>query len=163
VVSMASNLSAAPLARRFGLVRATVGLRIVVAALFVPMALSPNLYLAGFFYLLRMTGQRVVLPMRQSYVMGMADPSERSRVAAISQLPAQVTSAVTPTLAGFLFDEVSLAAPFLFASVLQFLNAVSYYYFFRDLHPEEERTPGTPTLKVALPPNEMTTQPDLPA
>jgi MFS family permease len=156
VVSMASNLSAEPLARRFGLVRATVGLRIIVAALFVPMALSPNLYLAGFFYLLRMTGQRIVLPMRQSYVMGMAEPSERSRVAAISQLPAQATSAATPTLAGLLFDEVSLAAPFLLASVFQLLNAVTYYYFFRNLHPEEERESNATTPEpLALTEEEM--------
>jgi MFS family permease len=139
-VSMVSNLSAARVARRFGLVRATAALRVAVAALVVPMVLAPSFAAAGAIYLLRMVGQRIVAPMRQSYVMGMAAPEERARVAALSNLPAQASSAATPALAGELFDHVSLAAPFLVASALQVLNAVLFYAFFRDMAPEEERS-----------------------
>ncbi len=138
-VSMVSNLSAASVARRFGLVRATATLRMVVAALIVPMVLAPSFLIAGGVYLLRMVAQRIMAPMRQSYVMGMADPEERAQVAALSNIPAQATSAVTPALAGELFEHVSLSAPFLVVAACQATNAILYYGFFRGFAPEEER------------------------
>jgi len=138
-VSMVSNLSAAGVARRFGLVKATVFLRASVAVLIVPMVLAPSFAIAGALYLLRMVANRIAMPMRQSYVMGMAAPEERAQVAALSNLPAQASSAVTPALAGELFEHVSLSAPFLGAGILQLANAALYYAFFRNLAPEEER------------------------
>jgi MFS family permease len=143
-VSMVSNLSAAGVARRFGLVRATAALRAGVGFLIVPMVLAPSFPLAGAIYLLRMVGNRIAMPMRQSYIMGMADPEERAQVAALSNLPAQVTSAATPALAGELLQHVSLSAPFLVAGVFQIANATLYYRFFRDLVPEEERGAAQP-------------------
>jgi len=137
--STVSNLSAARIARRFGLVRAATCLRAVVALLVVPMVLAPSFLVAGVILLMRMAAQRVVMPLRQSYVMGMAAPEERARVAALSILPAQGASAVTPTLAGELFDHVALAAPFLLAGVLQLANAVAFFAFFHNRAPEEER------------------------
>lgn len=136
--STVSNLSAASVARRLGLVRGTVVLRALVAGLIVPMVFAPSFWIAGAIYLLRMAGQRVVMPLRQSYVMGMAAPEERARLAALSTLPSQAASASTPTLAGALF-EVALGAPFLIAGALQLGNAILYYAFFHGLAPEEER------------------------
>lgn len=130
--SLISNLSAAPIAKRLGLVRSASGLRAVVALLLVPMVLAPSFLWAAFFFLLRMMGQRIVLPLRQSYVMAMASPGERARVAALSNLPAQGLSAATPTLAGELFDHVSLAAPFLLSALLQLANAITFFIFFHD-------------------------------
>ncbi len=138
-VSMVSNLSAARVARRFGLVKATAALRLTVAALIVPMVLAPSFLIAGGVYLLRMVAQRIMAPMRQSYVMGMAHPEERAQVAALSNMPAQATSAVTPALAGELFQYVSLSAPFLVVAACQALNAILFYAFFHNLTPEEER------------------------
>lgn len=53
---------------------------------------------------------RIGMSLRQSFVMTAAPTEERSRVAALSQLPVQGVSALAPTLTGYLFDEVSLAA-----------------------------------------------------
>lgn len=138
-VGMVSNLSAAGVARRLGLVRGTVVLRLVVAGLVIPLVFAPSFLLAAAIYLLRMAGQRVVMPLRQSYVMGMADPDERARLAGLSTIPSQASSALTPTLAGELFDHVALGAPFLISGVLQLVQAGLYYAFFHRLPPEEER------------------------
>ncbi|MGC8465839.1 MAG: MFS transporter [Acidimicrobiales bacterium] len=137
--SLISNMTVTSLSRRLGLVRATTLLRIVVSLLLIPMVLAPTFLIAGAIYLVRMFGQRMALPLRQSYVMGMADPEERSRVAALSNLPAQALSAVTPALAGELFAVVDLAAPFLLSSVLQLANALTFYGFFKNATPREER------------------------
>ena len=133
-----STLSAAGLARRWGLVRTVTAVRIVQAVLLVPMVLAPTFVFAGAIYLVRMVVQRIGMPLRQSYVLAMADPGERAAVGALSNLPSQATMAVAPVAAGYLFDEVSLSLPFLIAGALQFVNAVMYWGFFHDMPPEEE-------------------------
>ena len=70
------------------------------------------------------------LPLRQSYTQDLAHPEERASLAAVSQLPAQATMAGGQVLAGYLFDEVSLAAPFELAAFVQGLNAVAYWVLF---------------------------------
>jgi hypothetical protein len=63
---MASTLSAAGLARRWGLVRTVFVVRCAQAVLLVPMVLSPTFWAAGAVYLLRMVAQRVGLPLLPS-------------------------------------------------------------------------------------------------
>jgi predicted MFS family arabinose efflux permease len=101
--------------------------------------LAPFFWLAGAFYLVRMLAQRVALPLRQSYVMGIVQPDERGTVGALSNLPSQVTMAISPTIAGEIFDHVSLELPFLIGASLQGVNAALYYVGFRHLPPPEER------------------------
>jgi MFS family permease len=128
--SLVSALTAAPLARRLGTVRAIVIVRALAAALLVPMALAPAYWMAGAIYFIRMVVQRVGLPLRLSFVQDLADPSERASVAALSALPAQATMAGSQVLAGYLFEEVALAAPFMVAAAAQFVTAVLYAGFF---------------------------------
>lgn len=128
--SLVSTLTAAPLARRLGTVRAIVTVRALSAALLVPMAVAPAFWMAGAIYFVRMVAQRVGLPLRQSFVQDLADPSERASVAALSTLPAQATMAGSQVLAGYLFEEVALSAPFMLAAVGQFATAVMYAVFF---------------------------------
>lgn len=144
VVSMVSTLSAAGLARRWGLVRTTSLVRTAQALLLVPMVLSPSFALAGAVYLVRMVVQRIGMPLRQSYAIGLADPGERAAVAALSNLPSQIAMAGSPLLTGYLFDEVSLSLPFEIAAVLQFANAASFWVLFRKHPPEEERHRSAP-------------------
>lgn len=139
VVSMVSTLSAAGLARRWGLVRTTSLVRSAQALLLVPMVLSPTFAVAGAVYLVRMVVQRIGMPLRQSYTIGLADPGERASVAALSNLPSQLAMAGSPLLTGYLFDEVSLSLPFEIAAALQFVNAASFWALFRKHPPEEER------------------------
>lgn len=136
--TLASALSAAGLARRFGLIRTVVLVRAVQAVLLIPMVLAPTFLAAGAVFLVRMVVQRIGLPLRQSYVLAMADPSERASVAALSTVPSQVALASSPAVAGYLFDQVSLSLPFEIAGLLQLLNAGLYFAFFHRVVPEEE-------------------------
>jgi MFS family permease len=139
VAAMLSNLSAAGIAGRLGLVRAIVLSRTLQAALVIPMVLAPTFWGAGAFYLLRMLAQRIAIPLRQSYVMAVVPPEERGRVAALSNLPSQVTSGVAPVLAGYLFAHAALAVPFEISAGLRGLNTLLFFVFFRRLAPPEER------------------------
>jgi MFS family permease len=131
VASLASALGAAWVGRRLGTVRAIVVIRMLTGALLVPMALAPSFVWAGAIFVVRMVAQRLALPLRQSFSQDLAHPEERASVAALSTLPSQVTMAGSQALAGYLFDEVSLAAPMELAACFQCLNAVLYATLFR--------------------------------
>lgn len=147
VVTMASTLSAASLARRWGLVRTVTVVRSAQALLLIPMVLAPTFVLAGAVYLVRMTVQRIGLPLRQSYAVALADPKERASVAALSNVPSQLAMSATPLLTGYLFDEVSLSLPFEIAAGLQFMNATTFWIFFRHHPPEEEEPKVAPATQ----------------
>ncbi|HET9731424.1 MAG TPA: MFS transporter [Acidimicrobiales bacterium] len=130
VGSLAATVLAPAIGNRFGTVRAIVAVRMAGGLLILPMVLAPNFWAAGAAYFFRMLAQRVGMPLRLSFVQDMADPSERATVAALANLPAQVTMAGGQTMAGYLFDEVSLSAPFEIASVFQCINAALYGLLF---------------------------------
>lgn len=142
--TMVSTLSAAGLAKRWGLVRTITVVRTAQALLLVPMALSPGFAFAGGVYLVRMMVQRIGMPLRQSYAIAQADPAERASVAALSNLPSQLAMAASPLFSGYLLQDISLAAPFEISAVFQLANAVTFWGFFRHVPPEEE-------LPAALP------------
>jgi predicted MFS family arabinose efflux permease len=138
LASLSSAISAAPLARRFGIVKASTFLRFAQSILLFPLALAPNFIVASAIYLIRMLAQRAALPLRQSFAVAMAHPDERARVAALSNLPSQVFSAASPSLSGWMFDNLSLSIPFEIGGLLQLLSGLLYYHFFKATRPEEE-------------------------
>lgn len=134
-----SGVVAPRVARRLGLMRAVVAGRALGAALMIPLALAPWYWLAAVVFLCWTGVQRVQVPLRQSFVLAAAHPDELASVAALSNLPAQVTMSAAPMATGYLFDEVSLELPFLLTGALLAVNAVLYWVFFRSITPEEER------------------------
>jgi len=129
--SLVSTLAAAGIGRRLGTVRAIAGVRAISGVLLVPMVLVPSFWMAGALYFVRMMVQRVGLPLRQSFTQDLADPAERASLAALSNLPAQGTMAGSQVLAGYMFEEVSLASPFELAALFQCVNAALYVILFR--------------------------------
>jgi len=151
--SLVSTLAAASVGRWLGTVPAIVGVRAVTGILLVPMVLAPTFWWAGGIYFVRMVVQRVGLPLRQSFTQDMADPQERASVAALSNLPAQGTMAGSQVLAGYLFDEVSLAAPFELAALFQLANAVLYGVLFGPWRPRPKpRVAPSSEPREELPP-----------
>lgn len=75
--------------------------------------------------------------------MAVVPSEERGTVSALSNLPSQVTSALTPGLAGYIFDNISLELPFEIGAALQAVNACLFYFFFHALRPPEERAAPT--------------------
>jgi MFS family permease len=144
VVTMTSNLSAGSIARRLGLVRAIGSFWVVQACFMFPMAVSPTFWLAGAFYLCRQIAQRVQMPLRQSYVMGMVPAAERGAVAGLSQVPAQVVSGVLPVPAGYIFDHISMNLPTEIAAATQLVVSAIFLTLFRGRSPPEEAGEHSP-------------------
>lgn len=140
IATLGAILCAAPVARRIGLVRTVVIGRTLQGLLLIPMVLSPTFTIAGVFYLVRMCFQRLSLPLRQSFIMAMVRDDERGTVGGVANLPNQGVSAISPTIAGYIFDSVSLSLPFIIGGLFQVANSVLFWIFFRSLRPPEEAT-----------------------
>jgi MFS family permease len=121
-----------------GAVKTVVSLRLASCALLAAMPLMPSLWLAGALFLVRMIFNSITLPVRQSYVMGVVPPAERSRAAAISNVPSQGLSMVGPAAAGVIIRDTWLGLMLEIAAALQLLNAGLYWRFFRGIVPPEE-------------------------
>jgi MFS family permease len=125
-------------ASRFGSVLAVVICRAVATVLLLVMVLMPSFWLAGLVYGGRMIFNTLSLPIRQSFLMGVIPPRERSSAAGMASFPTQAGSMVSPYIAGYLMQQVSLEMPLELAAVLQGINAILYYIFFHRVRPPEE-------------------------
>lgn len=142
LVTALPYLGAARIAARMGGVRMVVWTRLTAAVLTAVVAVSPTFLMAGLVYLLRMIFQTVSNPIRQSLVLEMVRPEERSRVSAISTLPSQVTMSISPAIGGLLMLSAATEDfPILGAALFQGLNAVLFRWFFHDAA-DPDRRPG---------------------
>lgn len=122
-----------------GAVRTVVRLRAVSCALLAVLPFMPTVWFAGAVFLVRVLVNSMTVPVRQSYVMGIVEPHERSRVASISNVPSQFASMVGPSIAGIMLHSIWIGAMLEAAALLQLLNAGLYWTFFRRTRPPEER------------------------
>jgi MFS family permease len=151
IISLLSNLSAAPVARRLGLVRSiTFGWAFQVAIL-IPMVLAPTFWIAGGLYLVRMFVQRLGTPLRRSYLVAISPPGERGSVSGLTGLPSSGAIAAAPLLAGYLFEHAALAVPFEVGAFFQGVGCAIFWAFFRDVRPPEEMSTPEPAATAPAP------------
>lgn len=133
-----SYLIAPGIAHKLGAVRTIVLTRLGTVIFMAGMALAPTFLLASAAYIIRVMINSVGLPIRQSFVMGVSEEKNRSKVAAIGSLPSQATGMVGPTIASHLVQSISEAAPIWMATAALAINAGLFELFFRNVRPPEE-------------------------
>jgi MFS family permease len=138
VVTALPYLMAGRLALWLGSVRSVVATRGISTVLLFAVVAMPTFGLAALIYGIRAVFNVLSIPVRQSYLMGVIDPAERSSASGMANFPSQVTSAVGPYMAGYFMEHLLLSLPLEFAAVMQGINTVLYYYFFRNIYPPEE-------------------------
>jgi predicted MFS family arabinose efflux permease len=101
--------------------------------------LMPNLPLATLVLLLRFSISQMDVPTRQSYVMAIVRPEERSAAAGVTGVARTTGAAVAPWLAGLLLSVPALINwPFYLAGSLKILyDVLLYRAFVRGKPPEE--------------------------
>jgi MFS family permease len=82
------------------------------------------------------------VPTRQSYIMAIVKPEERSRVAGLINLPRSLTSALGPSIAGFVMQFLGQSLPFLIAGGLKSAYDLALFFMFRNVKPPEEVLEG---------------------
>lgn len=138
VANAASHLGAAWLARRIGLVRTMVFTHIPSSLLLVTVAFAPSFPVAAILFLLREGLVEMDVPTRQSYVMAVVRPEERTVASGVTHLVRLGAWAVAPSFAGALMQGASLGAPLVVGASLKITYDVLLYVAFRHRHPPEE-------------------------
>jgi predicted MFS family arabinose efflux permease len=134
VLAGVSALSAAAVARRFGLVNTMVFTHLPSNVLLALVPLMPTLPLAIAVLLLRFSISQMDVPTRQSYTMAVVDPDERSAAAGVTGIARTVGAALAPLAAGPLYATAALAAaPFLVAGGLKVVYDLALWRSFRNV------------------------------
>jgi MFS family permease len=139
LLAAVSSLSAARIASRIGLVNTMVFTHLPSNVLLILVPLMPNLPLAILVLLLRYSLSQMDVPTRQSYVMAVVDPDERSAAAGVTGIARTTGAALSPALSAPLVASASLAAvPFYLAGGLKIVYDLLLYRAFRAVRPPEE-------------------------
>jgi MFS family permease len=134
-----SHLGAAWLAKRIGLVNTMVFTHIPSSLLLVTVAFAPNLAVAAVLFLLREGLVEMDVPTRQSYVMAVVRPEERTRASGVTHLVRMAAWAVAPAFAGLFMEKGGLVVPLVVGAVMKVVYDVLLYVAFRHTRPPEER------------------------
>jgi hypothetical protein len=89
--------------------------------------------------LVRFSISQMDVPTRQSYIMAVVDPDERSAAAGATTLVRTAAVAFAPVLTGMLIGASLLSLPFFLAGGLKIMYDLLLYRNFRTIKPPEER------------------------
>lgn len=133
-----SALSATWLAARIGLINTMVFTHIPSNILLMLVPLMPTLPLAILVLLMRFSISQMDVPTRQSYVMAVVTPGERSAAAGITGIARSVGGALAPALT-WTFASAFLSLPFIAAGALKIIYDLALYRGFVSVKPPEEK------------------------
>ena len=134
-----SSLAAVPLAKRIGLVNTMVWTHLPSNVLLMLVPLMPTVELAILVLLARFSISQMDVPTRQSYIMAVVDPDERSAAAGVTGIARTTGAALSPLIAAPLFAIPALAAvPFFLAGGLKIVYDLALWRSFsRHRAPED--------------------------
>jgi predicted MFS family arabinose efflux permease len=135
-----SFLLAARVATRIGLLNTMVFTHLPSNVLLMLIPMMPSLQLAVTCLLARQCLSQMDVPTRQSYIMAVVDPEERTAAASFTNVARNVAQAMTPVLAGYSMQALSLGLPFLMGGGLKIVYDLLLFAVFRSVKPPEEMT-----------------------
>jgi len=134
-----SALSAAWVARRIGLLNTMVVTHLPSNILLAMVPLMPTLPLAITVLLLRFSISQMDVPTRQSYLMAVVTPEERSAAAGVTGIARTLGAALAPVVAAPLLASTALlGVPFLLAGGIKSAYDLAIWASFRAVRPPEE-------------------------
>ncbi len=145
VLAGISALLSARIANRIGLINTMVFTHIPSSILLMLVPLMPTSTLAIVMLLLRFCISQMDVPTRQSYIMAVVAPDERSAAAGLTGIARSAGAALSPSITGvFLGIPGLLSAPFFLCGGLKILYDLALWREFRSVRPPEESQAQTP-------------------
>ncbi|MBN3786884.1 MFS transporter [Burkholderia sp. Ac-20353] len=141
LLAAGSQLVAAPLSRKIGLLNTMVFTHIPSSVCLIGAALAPSLPVTLTLLLMRSAMSQMDVPTRTAYVMAVVTPAERPAAASFTSVPRSLAAAIAPTLAGGLFSLGWLGAPLVACGALKIAYDLSLLVAFRHLKPDEAAKP----------------------
>jgi MFS family permease len=139
ILNALSHLGAAWLARRIGLVRTMVFTHIPSSVLLMTVPFMPTFPVAAGLFLLREALVEMDVPTRQSYVMAVVKPEERTFASGVTHLVRLGGWALAPGVAGLLMWRESIAAPLVVGAAMKIVYDLALWRAFRSVVPPEEQ------------------------
>jgi MFS family permease len=138
LLNAGGHVTAAWMARRVGLVNTMVLTHLPSSLFLMAAPMAPSGGLAVALFLAREALVEMDVPTRQSYVMAIVRPNERTFASGVTNVTRNVAWAVGPSLAGIVMQHVALAGPLFIGGTLKIAYDVMLYGSFRHLKPPEE-------------------------
>jgi MFS family permease len=138
VANAVSHLAAAWLASRIGLVKTMVFTHIPSSLLLITVAYAPTFPIAALLFLLREGLVEMDVPTRQSYVMALVRPEERTLASGVTHLVRMGAWAVAPAFAGVIMQDLSLILPLVIGASMKIGYDLLLWRAFRHPKPPEE-------------------------
>lgn len=137
LLSAGSQLAAAPLARRIGLLNTMVFTHIPASVCLIAAAFTQSLTLTLSLLLVRSALSQMDVPTRSAYVMSVVTPPERPAAASFTAVPRSLAAALAPILAGGLLGLGWLGAPLVACGALKIAYDLSLLVAFRHVKPDD--------------------------
>ena len=140
------------LAKKLGLVKATVVTQAASTVFMVLIPSSPNFPIAASIYIARVFLMNLSNPLTQSLIMGLVAPDERGMAAGISAVLWRLPNGLTTSIGYSLMAAGYLALPFYIATVLYVVGIVVFWFLFNRARLPEELSIGgqIPTQSSSL-------------
>ena len=139
ILNAVSHLGAAWLAKRIGLVNTMVFTHIPSSLLLVTVAFAPSFPVAAVLFLIREGLADMDVPTRQSYVLSVVEPNERTVVSGITTLVRVAAWAVAPGFAGLIMTGDTMFLPLVIGAAMKICYDLTLWRAFRGIKPPEER------------------------
>ncbi|HZC46698.1 MAG TPA: MFS transporter, partial [Candidatus Acidoferrum sp.] len=133
-----SQFVSSALAARFGRINTMVFTHLPSNAMLIIPALMPTPALTMALLLIRASTSQMDVPARQSYVMAVVPPEERSAAATVTNVPRSLASAIAPLPAGAMLNHSSFGWPLICAGVLKSIYDILLLIQFRAVKPSDE-------------------------
>jgi predicted MFS family arabinose efflux permease len=121
------------------------------SVLLVTVAFAPSFPVAAVLFLLREGLVEMDVPTRQSYVMAVVRPEERTVASGVTGLVRTAAWAIGPVVAGVFMQGVSLMSPLLIGAGMKIAYDVLLWGAFRHERPPDEAGAGPPSGSGAPP------------
>ena len=138
-LNAASHVAAAWLAKRIGLVNTMVATHLPSSLFVMLVPVAPSAALASALFLAREALVEMDVPTRQSYLMAIVRPEERTLASGVTSVTRNLGWAAGPSLAGVLMQHVAMSAPLYVGSALKIAYDLILYRSFRNIRPPEEQ------------------------
>jgi len=139
IMNAFSHLGAAWLAARIGLVNTMVFTHTPSSILTFTIPFTGSFEVAAVLFLIREGLSEMDVPTRQSYLMAVVRPDERTFAGGVTNLARMCARAIAPVFAGSAMQMLTLGAPIMAAAGLKILYDALLYVSFRKLKAPEER------------------------
>jgi MFS family permease len=146
VLNALSHVAAAWMARRIGLLNTMVWTHLPSSLFLIAAPASPSAPIAAALFLAREALVEMDVPTRQSYVMAVVKPRERTFASGVTNVTRNIAWAVGPSFAGAVMQHIALAGPLVVGGVLKIGYDLILFTSFRHVRPpEEELAPSIAT------------------